>query len=234
MPRAKSLKKAEMLADLRNLSERIAKESKQASDKDYALLQLTWNHDILDRSLNYMPRESHRMMGIGAFMGTLEMALAPYFDEVVAVDFKSFLPKWKPANVKFHKANIDTGDWELPGLSGSRYDAVYLIETIEHFLWSPVPLLKWIQQNSHMAVISTPDDDEWPAMEVHPWNRYQHFKNIPSAAPGVKSNPLPMFHSKQYKQAEFMELLDFAGFRVNEFFRTGDGHHQMVAIVQPR
>jgi len=234
MKKPKDINKQQLLAELADLSERVAAESRLPSDADYARLQLTWNHDILDRSLNYMPRDSKSIMGIGAFMGMLEMALAPYSNKVVAVDFKDFMPRWRPSNVKFHKANIDTGDWKLPASDGGRYDAIYLIETIEHLLWSPVPLLKWMQQNCHMAVISTPDDDEWPPMEVHPWSRYQHFTQIPSAAPGSKSNPLPMFHSKQYNQAEFIELLDFAGFRVNEFFRTGEGHHQMVAIVQPR
>lgn len=233
MARKNKFIKSDILGELEKVSSRIAAESRGAN-ADYAKLQLTWNYDILERSLNYMPSESHKMMGIGAFYGTLEMALAPYFDEVVCVDFKSFLPRWKPSNVKFHKANIDTGSWSLPAAKGARYDAIYLIETIEHLLWSPLPLLKWMQQNSHMAVISTPDDNEWPPMEIHPWSRYQNFKQIPSAAPGSKSNPLPMFHSKQYNQAEFMEMLDFAGFRVNEFFRTGDGRHQMVAIVQPR
>lgn len=232
MPRNK-FNKAEILKELEKVSARNARDSK-SSEADYAKLQLTWNYDILERSLNYMPSESRKMMGIGAFMGTLEMALAPYFDEITCVDFKSFLPSWKPRNVKFYKANIDTSDWKLPALPGNRYDAIYLIETIEHLLWSPVPLLKWMQQNCHMAVISTPDDDEWPAMEIHPWSRYQNYKGIPSASPGAKSNPLPMFHSKQYSQAELVEMLDFSGFRVNEFFRTGEGHHQMVAIVQPR
>lgn len=230
----KELNKNVILRDLKAMTKRLADESKLESDADYAKLQLTWNHDILDRSLNYMPRESLKVMGIGSFLGTVEMALAPYNHEVTCVDFKSFLPKWKPKNVKFHKANVDSGDWKLPSIPNERYDAIYFIETIEHLLWSPLPLLKWMQQNAHMVVISTPDDVEWPPMEVHPWTRYSSYKDIPTAAPGAKSNPLPMFHTKQYTQAELIEMLDFVGFRVNEFFRTGDGHHQMVAILQPR
>ncbi len=229
----KELDKKYVLESLGKLSAKLAKE-KSGSAADYAKLQLTWNHDILARSLDYLPRESNRIMGIGSFYGTLEMALAPYAEEVVCVDFKNFLPRWHQKNIRFHKANIDTSTWNLPALKTGRYDAVYLIETIEHLLWSPLPLLKWVQQNSHMAVISTPDDDEWPPMEVHPWSHFQSYKSIPPAFPGAKSNPSPMFHTKQYKQTEFIEMLDHVGFRVNEFFRTGDGRHQMVAVVQPR
>src|SRR5665213_1055966 len=134
MPVKKEINKDAALKNLKSMSKRLADESKHASDADYAKLQLTWNYDILDRSLDYMPRESFQMMGIGSFLGTVEMALAPYFKEVMCVDFKSFLPRWKPENVKFHKANVDTGNWKLPSLNNERYDAIYFIETIEHLL----------------------------------------------------------------------------------------------------
>lgn len=213
---------------------RLAKNQKKESDAEYAKLQLTWNKDILERSFEYIPKESGKMMGIGSFMGALELSLADRFDEVICVDHKSYLPKWKPENVKFHKANIDTASWKLPELDGeTRYDVIYFIETIEHLLWSPLPLLKWVQKNCHLFVISTPDDNEWPEMDINPWNRYQHFSKIPPASPGVKGNPKPMFHTKQYKLSEFIELLEFSGFRVIEFFRTGEGKNQMVAICQP-
>ncbi len=231
-PRPKKSTKQQALASLQAVTEKIAKQNK-GSDADYANLQLTWNRDILERSFEYLPRVSNTAIGIGSFMGALEIALADDFKQVVCVDHKSYLPRWKPANVEFYKANIDTAGWKLP-TPKERFDVCYFIETIEHLLWSPVPLLKWMRENTHLGVISTPDDAEWPPMEIHPWTRYGHFSNIPPAAPGVKGNPLPMFHCKQYNQAEFIELLDFVGFRVLEFFRTGDGKHQMVAIVQPR
>lgn len=224
--------KKRALDSLDEVTQRLAKQSKGEA-AEYAKLQYTWNKDILERSYDYFPRVSNTAIGIGSFMGALEIAIAPEFKEVIAVDHKSYLPKWKPENVHFHKANIDTAKWKLPKRS-ERYDVCFFIETIEHLLWSPLPLLTWIKENTHLFVISTPDDVEWPSMEIHPWTRYQHFSNIPTASPGAKNNPLPMFHSKQYSQAEFMELLDFIGFRVLEFFRTGDGKHQMVAIAQPR
>lgn len=242
---AKKHNKNSILTKLQECTEKLAKSGK-GSDADYANLQYTWNKDILERSYPYFPHVGNAAMGIGAFMGALEIAIADEFDKVVAVDHKSYLPKWKPKNVVFHKANIDTADWELPtnrkkGADTSaplapeeRYDVCFFIETIEHLLWSPLPLLKWVHANTHLFVISTPDDAEWPPMEIHPWTRFQHFSNIPAASPGAKNNPLPMYHTKQYKQAEFMELLDSVGFRVIEFFRTGDGKHQMVAICQPR
>lgn len=228
---AKASKKL-AVENLLKITERIAKENK-GSDADYAKLQLTWNQDILERSYDLIPRVSGTALGIGSFMGALEISLAEEFKSVTCVDHKSYLPKWKPKNVIFHKANIDSGEWEMPKV-GEKFDVTYFIETIEHLLWSPLPLLKWMKENSRLCVISTPDDAEWPPMEIHPWTRYQHFQSIPAASPGVKGNPLPMFHCKQYGQAELIEILDFVGFRVVEFFRTGEGHHQMVAIVEPR
>lgn len=236
---SKTKEKRLALERLQKETDRIAKQNRGA-DADYAKLQYTWNRDILERSFDYIPKESGKMMGIGTFMGALEIALSDNFKTVVCVDHKSYLPRRRPKNLKFHKANIDTAKWKLPALKptakdpGGRYDVIYFIETIEHLLWSPLPLLKWVHANTHLFVISTPDDAEWPAMEIHPWTRYQHFSTIPAAAPGAKGNPLPMFHTKQYSQAEFMEILDFVGFCVLEFFRTGDGKHQMVAICQPR
>ena len=227
------LDKSKALKQLKKHTERLAKEAKTPADKEYADLQYTWNEDVLARSVDYLTGDTKKAMGIGTFFGALEMSLAPMFNEVWAVDHKSYLPKWAPDNIHFHQADIDTNEWRLPEDLGM-FDVVYFIETIEHLLWSPLPLLKWMKTYSHISVISTPDDIEWPPMEIRPWTRYQHFSNIPSAAPGVKGNPEPMNHCKQYTQAEFIEILDFVGFRVIEFFRTGEGNHQMVAIVQPR
>jgi hypothetical protein len=231
----KQTDKQKVLRKLTKISEEIASKNRGGM-ADYALLQNTWNQDILARSYDYFPRVSNKLMDIGAFIGAIDIALADEFKEIVCVDHKSYLPRKRPSNVKFHKANIDTSNWTLPSLQkeNERYDVIYLVEVIEHLLWSPLPLLKWMQNNTHLAVISTPDDTEWPPMEINPWSRYMHFSSIPSAAPGAKNNPKPMFHCKQYTQTEFVELLTHVGFRLLEFFRVGDGKHQMVAIVQPR
>lgn len=213
------------------LTEKTARGARIRSDKEYAELQSTWNRDIIRRSLDYLPKERNEIIGIGSFLGILEMSFADDYKKVTCVDFKNFLPSWKPKNVSFSKANIDSATWQLPE---KMYDACFFIETIEHLLWSPLPLLKWMKSHAHYSIISTPDDAEWPAMNIHPWNHYQGYQNIPPASPGVKGNPIPMEHCKQYNQAEFMCLLSDAGFRVVEFFRTGEGGHQMVAIVQPR
>ncbi len=228
--KAKLDKKAALIS-LKEFTDRAAKEGKSKGDSDYARLQYSWNKDILERSFDYIPTSANKLMGIGTFQGALEMSMAKFFDQVVCVDHKSYLPSWKPKNIKFHKANIDTGDWKLPD---EMYDICYLVETIEHLLWSPLPLLTWMKKHSHISVISTPDDAEWPEMPVQPWNRYQKYDQIPTAFPGAKGNPLPMFHCKQYTQAELIAMLDHVGFRVLEFFRTGEGKHQMVAIVQPK
>jgi hypothetical protein len=219
------------LANLERLTQRIA-DGQEGDARDYANLQYTWNKEILARALPFIPAGAKQAIGIGSFQGALEMALAPYMDRVLAVDHESFLPDWKPENVVFHRANIDSNEWELP--EDTMFDVSFCIETIEHLLWSPLPLLTWMKTYSHVAIISTPDDAEWPAMPIRPWTRYTSFRNIPAAAPGVGSNPMPMHHCKQYKQAEFIEMLDFVGFRLVEFFRVGDGKHQMVAVVQPR
>ncbi len=227
------LSRTEAQKYLEKYTQRISDEKKIESDKEYSNLQLTWNNDIINKSVPWIPTKTERLLGIGSFQGALEIAMSHFFEKVVCVDHESYLPKWKPDNVFFHKANIDSNEWKMPE-ENTPFDVTYMIETIEHLLWSPVPLLKWVRNNSHLFVLSTPDDQEWPAMEIKPWTRHQHFKNIPPAFPGAQGNPEPMYHCKQYNQAEFMELLDFAGFRVLEFFRTGAGGHQMVAIAQPR
>lgn len=221
-----------IMAQLEKLTKRIA-DQHEGEARDYAYLQHTWNKDILERAISYIPPDTEKIIGIGSFQGALEMSLSPFVDKVVCVDHESFLPDWKPKNVEFMQANIDSNDWELPEDQGM-YGVSFCIETIEHLLWSPLPLLTWMKTYSHIAVISTPDDEEWPKMQIRPWTRYQHFSHIPAAAPGVQGNPMPMHHCKQYKQAEFIEMLDFVGFRVLEFFRVGEGKHQMCAIVQPR
>ncbi len=215
---------------LHEYTTRITKENK-LSDADYSELQYTWNNDILARSVKHIGIEHGKAIGIGTFQGAVEMSLSHFFNKVTCVDHKSYLPRWKPKNVVFHQANIDTAEWQLPD---EQFDVCYFVETLEHLLWSPLPLLMWIKTHCKLAVISTPDDMEWPAMENHPWTRYQHFKNIPAAAPGAEHNPLPMYHCKQYSPAEFIELLEYVGFRLVEFYRVGEGKHQMCAIIEPR
>jgi len=231
-PTKKKLNKQKALGYLEKYTKKITAEN-TGSAAEYSDLQYTWNRDILDRSFDYIPGGSNKAIGIGSFQGALEIALSPFFNKVICVDFESFLPSWKPSNIVFHTANLDSGDWELPDRE-AMFDIAFCIETLEHLLWSPLPLLKWMRQNAHISVISTPDDNEWPPMPIRPWSRYQKYSSIPPASPKVFGNPEPMNHCKQYSQAEFVEMLDFAGFRLLEFFRTGEGKHQMVAIVQPR
>lgn len=219
------------MTNLEKLTKRLAEE-KEGEARDYANLQYTWNKEILERALPFIPVGAEQAIGIGSFQGALEMSLAHHMKRVLCVDHESFLPEWKPTNVVFHRANMDSNEWELP--EDTMFDVAFCIETIEHLLWSPLPLLTWMKTYAHVSIISTPDDDEWPAMQIRPWTRYQHFMNVPAAAPGVSGNPMPMHHCKQYKQDEFIEMLDFVGFRLIEFFRVGEGKHQMCAIVQPR
>lgn len=225
------LDKSKALANLKNYTARITAENSDSA-ADYSDLQYTWNKQILDRSFDYIPKQADRLIGIGSFQGALEIALSPFFDQVICVDHQSYLPKWAPKKIVFHTADIDGADWKLP--DQGMFDICYCIETIEHLLWSPLPLLQWMHDYCHIAVISTPDNDEWPAMPIKAWNRLEKFLKIPFAKKGFKGNPEPMLHTKQYGQAEFIEMLDFMGFRVLEFFRIGNGGHQMCAIVQPR
>lgn len=206
----------------------------QTTHKEYCELQISWNYQVLLHSSKFILGDlisRDRMLSLGSFLGLSEMAYAHIFKEVVCVDLESYIPEFKPHNISFHKADLDSGNWTLPE---GQFNAVFMIEILEHLLWSPVPLLKTLQKKCNMLVITTPDDDEWPAMTPHPYNRYQHFSSIPSASPGVAGNPAPMFHCKQYNQAEFVELLNFCGFRVIEFRRIGLDSKQMLAICTSR
>ena len=201
---------------------------------EYCSLQATWNQQVLERSSRYVLDDSigrNRMLSIGSFLGLVEIAYAAVFKEVVCVDHADFIADFHPANITFHQADLDTGDWRMPE---GRFDICFMVEILEHFMWSPVALLKWIRANCSMLVITTPDDAEWPALPARPYMRNQHFSAIPGAHVGATGNPEPMSHCKQYSQAEFLELLQFCGFRVVEFSRVGDGSHQMLAICTPR
>jgi 2-polyprenyl-3-methyl-5-hydroxy-6-metoxy-1,4-benzoquinol methylase len=214
------------------LTKKTVTSSQVETFKQYANLQATWNKTILEKTIPYFPLTKNRIVGIGSFQGILEMTLASYYKEVLCVDFESYLPEWAPKNIEFHQADIDSSKWKLP--QDKMFDVSFCIEVIEHLLWSPIPLLKWMKKHSHIAVISTPDDKEWPAMKKNPWVHYGHFSTIPSAPRGAKGNPEPMNHCKQYTESEFIELLEYVGFRLIGFFRTGEGNHQMVAVVAPR
>jgi hypothetical protein len=211
------------------LSDRLAHELPQHAE--YCRLQTTWNEPILRHLARHLPGLSGSCLCLGSFFGAFEMSLASHFERVVAVDHECFLPDWRSSNVVFHRANLDTGDWQLPE---GPFALCTMIEVLEHLLWSPVPLLKWIQRNCGLFVVTTPDNDDWPPLPPKPYMRYSHFSAIPSAVPGSVPNPEPMFHCKQYSQGEFIELLGFCGFRVLEMQRVGKGGPQLLAIAQPR
>lgn len=212
--------------------EKAYRSEKSQTGKEYIRLQKTWNRDIIKKLEKY-DIGSEKMIGIGAFYGLVEMSYASRFKNITCVDHENYLPKWAPNNINTYITNIDSGQWTMPTDEGM-FDLCLFVETVEHLRWSPLPILKWIRKNSHLAVISTPDDKEWPPMPNKPWVQSRHFTKIPKAKPNSKGNPSPMDHCKQYDQVEFIELLDHVGFRVMEMFRTGEGKHQMVAIVTPR
>ena len=206
---------------------------KETEHKEYCDLQMTWNYQVLIHTSSYAlggAINRDRMISLGSFLGLMEMAYAGIFTEVVCVDQHNFMPSFKPENILFHLADLDSSTWALPD---KRFNICFMVEILEHLLWSPVPLLKWIHAHCEMLAITTPDDNEWPQMTIRPYTRYQHFDAIPSAYPGATGNPTPMFHCKQYSQSEFIELLTFCGFRLIEFRRIGLDSKQMLAICTP-
>lgn len=206
----------------------------ETSHKEYCALQVSWNYQVLLHASKYFLSDvfnRDRLLSLGSFLGLAEMACAHIFREVVCVDIDNYVLDFKPGNVRFHPTDLDTGRWELPE---GRFNAVFMVEILEHLFWSPIPLLKWIQRNCEWLVITTPDDREWPPLPAKPYSRYQHFSAIPSAHPDAKGNPAPMFHCKQYTQSEFVELLTFCGFRIVEFRRIGSDSKQMLAICSSR
>lgn len=201
---------------------------------EYCALQATWNQQVIDISSKFVLGGSigrDRLLSIGSFLGMVEVAYASVFKEVLCVDQDDYLLQPRPENVFHHKADLDRASWTLPS---GRFDICFMVEILEHFLWSPVPLLKSLQQSCDMLIITTPDDREWPALPPRPPSRFQHFSAIPSATGDVLGNPHPMSHCKQYSQEEFVELLAYCGFRLVEFHRIGDGGRQMLAVCTPR
>lgn len=218
----------QILNRFEEVTEHIAQET---AHRDYCLLQKTWNRDVIRYAGRYIRAgKAQTALSLGSFLGAFEIALSDVMSKVVAVDHECFLPLWRPQNVEFVAADLDGVDWHLPE---EHFDLCFMVEVLEHLLWSPLPLLKWISRHCGILVISTPDDREWPPMESA-CARYGHFLNVPTASPGCRPNPNPMFHCKQYSQVEFMELLDFCGFRVLEFQRLTEHKHQMLLIAAPR
>ncbi len=198
---------------------------------DYCKIQRDWNEPVLRCLGKHVNLPAEKLMVIGSFLGLPEIALSPYYKNVTGVDIENFHIPNMPSNVGFYKADIDQSDWTLPE---EFFDTIMMVEVLEHLLWSPVPLLKWIAKHCSVFAVTTPDDNEWPELNLKPYMRYCHFSAIPNAIPGAPSNPEPMTHCKQYSQVEFIELLDFCGFKVLEQQRVGEGGHQMLAICNPR
>ncbi|GAB3348367.1 methyltransferase domain-containing protein [Lysobacter tyrosinilyticus] len=220
------------LLDAYRTSTRRAAEG--SAHAEYCVLQSTWNQKVIEISSRYVLDGSigrDRALSLGSFLGLVEIAYANVFQEVVCVDQDDYLAEFRPSNLRLHKADLDTSKWVMPE---GRFNICFMVEILEHFLWSPVALLKWIHANCDMLIITTPDDREWPALANKPYMRHQHFSAVPSATGDVTGNPEPMSHCKQYTQEEFIELLSFCGFRLVEFQRVGAGSNQMLAVCTPR
>jgi hypothetical protein len=224
---------AKVTIDLDFLQKTARKLAEHCGHDEYHQLQLTWTEDVWKIAAKYLPEQIDRCMDLGAFTGINSIALSTFSKEVIAVDHQSYLPDWIPPNVHFCEANVDSAEWEKQLIPGP-YQVCFMIEILEHLRWSPIPLLKWLNKHVHLLVITTPDDEEWPALEVHPWSQYTHYRYLPTAFPGCVGNPNPMFHVKQYKQHEFVELLSECNFRVLELNRVGNGRHQLLAVCVPR
>lgn len=198
---------------------------------NYCQLQATWNKPVLRRVAPYI-HEGNSAMILGSFYGITDYALSDLCSSVCGVDVKNHFPKWMMhESVDFHQTDLDSSMWTLPD---GQFDVVFMVEVLEHLLWSPVPLLMKLANTTRYLFITTPDDKEWPKIENSPYTRYDHFRNIPQAFEGCKGNPRPMFHCKQYTEVEFVELLTFCHFRITEFCRVGEGGHQMLLIAESR
>ncbi len=226
------VKSAEVAGELaRSFEETCTALAEWSPHKEYVALQRTWNREVLEHFGRYVGRcTGGAALSLGAFHGALELAVVRFFEEIVAVDHECFLPPWTPATVHFHRTNLDTSEWLLPE---RHYSCCFMIEVLEHLLWSPVPLLRWLARHCDHLFITTPDDDEWPAM-TQPHARHQHYSALPTAFPGAPSNPTPMTHCKQYRPSEFVELVTECGFRVVELQRVGEGGHQVLLICTSR
>ena len=216
---------------LRSFESTCSALSEWSPHKEYVTLQRTWNNSVLETFTRYSDRCGHgAAISLGAFHGALELTLANQFDEIVAVDLENFLPPWTPPTIRFHQTNLDSCNWQLPERP---YSCCFMIEVLEHLLWSPMPLLKWLSRHCDYLFITTPDDDEWPPM-TKPHCRHQHYSAIPTAYPGAPPNPTPMDHCKQYKPPEFVDLMTQCGFRTEELTRVGKGKHQVLLVCTRR
>ena len=141
---------ANLLDSYKELTSRAGHETEH---KEYCELQMTWNYQVLLHSSSYVVGDvinRNRLLSLGSFLGLAEMSYANIFKEVVCVDQDNFLASFKPDNLSFHQADLDSSSWTLPE---GRFDICFMVEILEHLFWSPVPLLKALQKKCDMLVI---------------------------------------------------------------------------------
>jgi len=211
--------------EIQNLAQKLINSCGHA---EYHRLMLDWTIDLWSYLNKYLENLSFipHVLDIGCFTGVNSILLSQFSEFVTCIDCENYLPSWKPDNITFHQTNLDSGEWEI---SDQHYNICLMVEVLEHLKWSPIPLLKFLCSHVDLLFITTPDDEEWPSLKNHPWTHYTDYKYMPTAYKGCSGNPKPMFHVKQYKQHEFLELLSVCGFRVIELVRVGESKHQLLA-----
>jgi len=123
-----------------------------------ALLALRKHMHATADAMPYPPR-AYRVLDLGTGYGTMAVAAAALGAEVVAIDWHTPLPTLRRPGLLWLRRDI-----EAPEPLGGPYDAVCMLEVLEHLNCHPLGLFRRIHDALRPGGLfygSTPDPDVW-------------------------------------------------------------------------
>lgn len=137
------------------------RESNWALQREY---QAEWMVPALDA---LKPLAPCRVLDIGTGYGTFAVAAAMLGCEVVGIDWFTPLPAWREPGITWLQVNVEAdvplADEATPGYP-TPYDAVYMLEVLEHLNYHPLGLFRRIREVLRPGGLfygSTPDPEVW-------------------------------------------------------------------------
>ncbi len=192
------------------------RESNWALQRQY---QAEWMVPALDALLPFAPC---RVLDIGTGYGTFAVAAAMLGCEVVGIDWFTPLPAWRDPGITWLQVNVEADvplvDPDVPGFA-EPYDAVYMLEVLEHLNCHPLGLFRRIHDALRPGGLfygSTPDPAVWQ-------------EDLPpialEAMPQWHASAMPVDrHIRLYDPGDVTWLIASAGMQTDGMLRDGAPH----------